>query len=186
MDQDEQDMTLNESTDGQLDVIHLILGIGGVFVLATPFLPLYWIEFEQAISGGGMATVLWGLQFWQSYIVVGMLVLGFLLKEIRIKGVRIPFLIASMMIFLTLVLMMSAPLTGIGAPLANISVPIHSTRYFFTRFIPLIGGMLLMVAIFLSKPAETLLIRSHDFFAGFLLSVLLLLCSVFLSFMFCC
>ena len=61
-------MIINKPTESYMSF--LAVGSGIIFVLVTPLLPLYFVEFEESINGS-MATVFWCWQFWQSYLVIG-------------------------------------------------------------------------------------------------------------------
>ena len=58
----------------------LAVGSGIIFILVTLLLPLYFVEYEEFVNGS-MAKVFWGWQFWQLYLVIGLLVIGLILRK---------------------------------------------------------------------------------------------------------
>ncbi len=128
---------------------YLVLGLGVFFIVITPMLPFFFVEFEEAVNGS-MATVLWGLQFWQSYFAIGLLVVGLAIRKSTVN--RSTYLFSGLILVITffIVHMLLWPIVDTTTPLWGVPVPIHSISL-LTPFaaIPFLGiGCLLIGATF--------------------------------------
>ena len=100
----------------------LAAGSGIIFVLVTPLLPLYFVEYEEFVNGS-MAKVFWGWQFWQPYLVIGLLVIGLIIRKQSINKSNYLFFVLSLfMAFLTVQMILMPDIT-LNNPLWEVPVP---------------------------------------------------------------
>lgn len=129
---------------------YLALGLGAFLVMIIPVLPFFFVEFEETVNGS-MATVLWGIQFWQSYLMIGLLVVGLVIRKSSVN--RNNYLLSGLTLFMTFfmahMLLWPAAANNI-TPLWGVPVPIHSLSLWIPfAIIPFLGiGCLLIGAIY--------------------------------------
>ncbi|OLS23602.1 MAG: hypothetical protein HeimC3_24140 [Candidatus Heimdallarchaeota archaeon LC_3] len=136
----------------------LAIGSGMIFVLVTPLLPLYFVEFEESVNGS-MATVFWGWQFWQSYLVIGLLVVGMTIRKLSInKGNYLFVSLNLLMAFITVQLILD-----LNNPLWGVSAPIQSTNWLPYTYIPLLGIILIPLGAIFSDKTKFVGITTKEF-----------------------
>ena len=141
----------------------LAVGSGIIFVLVTPLLPLYFVEYEEFVNGS-MAKVFWGWQFWQPYLVIGLLAIGLIIRKQSInKNNYLFFVLSLFMAFLTVQMILMPDIT-LNNPLWEVPVPIHSTNWLHYVYIPLIGTILLLLGVIFSDKTLFLGTTTKEFF----------------------
>lgn len=153
-------MIIKKSTDP--DWSFFAVGLGVIFVVVTPILPLYWIEYEEYVNGS-MATVLWGVQFWQPYLIIGLLVLGLILRTHSINKNNYFFLVVNLLMVVTILQMILWP-DITNNPLWEVPAPIHSTHWLHYIYIPFLGIILLPLGVILSDKTKFLETTTGEFF----------------------
>ncbi len=154
-------MTIKEQTKS--NGFFLAIGSGIIFVLVTPLLPLYFVEYEEFVNGS-MAKVFWGWQFWQPYIVIGLLVIGIILRKQSINKKNYLFLGLSLVMAFLTVQMILMPDSNHNNPLWGVSIPIHSTNWLPYVYIPLLGTILLSLGLILSDRTKFSETTTKEFF----------------------
>lgn len=154
-------MIIRKSTESYWSF--LAIGSGIIFVLVTPFLPLYFVEFEVMVNGS-MARVLWGMQFWQPYLVIGLLVVGLIIRKQAInKNNSLFFVLSLFMVYFPVQMFLTSDINLIN-PLWRAPVPIHSTNWLHYVYIPLIGTILLLLGVIFSDKTLFLGTTTKEFF----------------------
>ncbi len=141
----------------------LAVGSGIIFILVTPLLPLYFVEYEEFVNGS-MAKVFWGWQFWQPYLVIGLLVIGLIIRKQSIKKSNYLFFVLSLFMAFLTVQMILMPDTNLNNPLWGVSVPIHSTNWLPYVYIPFLGIILLSLGVIFSDKTKFSETTTKEFF----------------------
>lgn len=154
-------MIINKPTESYRSF--LVVGSGIIFVLVTPLLPLYFVEYEEFVNGS-MAKVFWGWQFWQPYLVIGLLVIGLIIRKQSINKSNYLFIVLSLfMAFLTFQMILMQDI-NLNNPLWGVSVPIHSTNWLPYVYIPFLGIILLSLGVIFSDKTKFSEITTKEFF----------------------
>lgn len=151
----------------------LLLGIATFYIVIILILPLFFIEFEQSFNGQN-ATVIWGLQFWQSYLIIGFLILGFILREKQIKGYRLSLVLSNLIILFLLIQLLQWPFAMDTSLVFGLPpIGIHDADTLIFLFIPMLGALLLFInsSIFL-KSNQTLIFSEKKFYKNFLFGII--------------
>ncbi len=165
----------------------LAVGSGIIFILVTPLLPLYFVEYEEFVNGS-MAKVFWGWQFWQPYLVIGLLAIGLIIRKQSINRSNYLFFVLNLIMAFLTVQMILMPDITLNNPLWEVPVPIHSTNWLHYVYIPILGIILFTLGMIFSEKTKFLETTTKEFFrillsgirVGIIL-VLILSISIFLS-----
>jgi hypothetical protein len=148
---------------------YLTLGLGAFLVIIIPGLPFFFVEFEETMNGS-MATVLWGGQFWQSYLTIGLLVVGLIIRKSSINRKNYLFLGLTLVMtfFIAHMLLWPAAINSI-APLWGVSRSIHSISLWIPfAIIPFLGIGCLLIGITYSRTTNFRRLTTSEFFKAIL------------------
>ncbi|MFX0207014.1 MAG: hypothetical protein ACFFDT_13585 [Candidatus Hodarchaeota archaeon] len=167
---------------------YFALGLGVFLVIIIPVLPFFFVEFEETVNGS-MATVLWGGQFCQSYIVIGLLMVGLVIRRSSVNRNNYLFsgLTLTMTFFIVHMLLWPAAANTI-TPLWDVPVPIHSISLWIPfAIIPFLGIGCLFIGAICSKATNFRSLTTSEFFKTILpgISIGILGCLFFLIFWGC-
>jgi len=169
-------MKINKPTESYRSFF--VVGLGIVFVLVTPLLPIYFVEYEEFVKGS-MAEVYWGWQFWQPYLVIGLLVIGLIMRKQSIKKSKFLFFVLSLFMAFLTVQMILMPDINLNNPLWGVSVPIHSTNWIPYVYIPFLGIILLSLGVIFSDKTKFSETTTKEFFRilfpGILIGIIIVL-----------
>ncbi|MFX1538292.1 MAG: hypothetical protein ACFFDI_29230 [Promethearchaeota archaeon] len=159
-------------------------GLGVFLVIIVPVLPFFFVEFEETVNGS-MATVLWGIQFWQSYLVIGLLTAGLVIRKSSINRNNCLFSGLTLIMTIFIVHMLLWPAVDTITPLWGVPVPIHSISL-WTPFaiIPFLGNGCLLLGVTCSRTTDFRQLTNSEFLKAILpgISIGILGCLCFLIF----